>query len=220
MLSIILIVVGYFLSESGSEKWIVIINRAESILVLGLIAGIGVLLLKKQFKTEAELRYIANIDPLTCIANRRYVLAFLEDALHVASHFETELSILLLDIDHFKTVNDQNGHDVGDEVLRRVIAACLPILRKSDMIGRFGGEEFLVVCPQTILEDCLIIGEKLRDTVERIDLSDLSPTLRITVSMGCAAMGKNQHDSGLLIKKADDALYHAKHAGRNQIQVA
>jgi len=220
IISILLIIVGYFLSEAGSEKWIELINRAESIVMLGLIAGIGILLLKKQFKIEAELRHIANIDPLTAIANRRYILAFLEDVFHIALHFETELSILLLDIDHFKAVNDQNGHDVGDEVLRRVIAACLPILRKSDMIGRFGGEEFLVVCPHTSLKDCLTIGEKLRDTVERIDLSDLSSTLCITISVGCAGKVKNQNDIGLLIKKADDALYHAKHAGRNQIQVA
>lgn len=216
--SIILTVSDYFLSVNGSPLWIVLFNRAETIIMLVLTAGIGVLFLKKQLKVESELRHFANIDPLTSIANRRYILAFLENAFNVALRYESELSILLLDIDHFKAVNDQYGHDIGDEVLRRVVAECSRVLRKTDIIGRLGGEEFLVICPQTSLKNCLFIGEKLRGTVEQINFLDLSPTLGVTISMGCASKVRNVANISLLTKKADEALYLAKHAGRNQIK--
>jgi diguanylate cyclase (GGDEF)-like protein len=127
--------------------------------------------------------------------------------------------VLVLDVDHFKSVNDAFGHAVGDQVLVRVAQACKQALRRFDMMGRLGGEEFLVVLPDTTLEVALQIAERLRRRVESLPMGNLAPGLRITASVGAALGDHEADDMAELVRRADNAMYRAKDAGRNRVEV-
>ena len=126
------------------------------------------------------------------------------------------VSIILMDIDYFKKINDTYGHQAGDEVLKTVSAILTDNLRQIDVIGRWGGEEFLIICPETDLECACGIAEKLRKTVES---HDFGLDIAVTCSFGAAAIASNENDSDF-IQKADDALYMAKENGRNRVESA
>jgi diguanylate cyclase (GGDEF)-like protein len=127
--------------------------------------------------------------------------------------------VLTFDIDHFKQVNDAHGHLVGDRVLIRLAHACQAALRHGDLLGRTGGEEFLVVLPDTRLAQALPIAQRLRAASSGLDLSDIPGQAPVTVSLGLAELRPTDADLVDLLARADGALYRAKSAGRDRIEV-
>jgi diguanylate cyclase (GGDEF)-like protein len=188
-------------------------------LVLG---GVLILLLLwlavRQFRRSRKLHRLAMTDSLTGIANRRHIEELARRALVHARAQGESLCVLVLDVDHFKMVNDAFGHAVGDQVLVRVAHACKQALRRFDMLGRMGGEEFLIILPDTSLEVALQIAERLRRRVESLPLANLAPGLEVTASVGAAEADYESDDLPELIRRADTAMYRAKDAGRNRVE--
>lgn len=161
---------------------------------------------------------LAQTDPLTGIANRRSTLAVLESAVERAQSREDALSVAILDIDHFKSINDRFGHATGDEVIKAVADICSAAIRSSDLAGRIGGEEFVLVLPGAGPDIATHVGERVRCTVETHDWAH--PELdRVTASIGLATFEPGM-DAHSLLDGADKALYRAKREGRNQLRVA
>ena len=153
---------------------------------------------------------------MTGLANRRRIVEYLESSLIVETSDGAGLSVVLFDIDHFKAVNDRYGHDVGDEVLKRIAASAAEGLRATDLIGRYGGEEFVIILPSTDADTALKIAERVRKTIEG-SAQDQQPM--VTVSLGIAT-ARSEDSSRAILKRADIALYDAKRAGRNRSRLA
>ncbi len=168
-----------------------------------------------------RLQRLAALDPLTCIYNRRFGLGRLHEEYERAVRMNSPLGVLMLDLDHFKDVNDTYGHLVGDKVLKSVSGIARGQLREGDVLLRYGGEEFLAILPGASAQDLLIVGERTRKAVEDSALSAGANTVRVTVSIGGVAF-PNQNVEGEegLIHLADAALYRAKASGRNQVDIA
>lgn len=165
---------------------------------------------------NAKLEDMAITDYLTGVYNRRYILEYLEKEIERCKRYSNCFSVVLFDIDHFKNFNDNHGHLIGDEVLKHFCEIIIHNTRKSDLLGRFGGEEFLLILPSSDLEQCYNHAENLRMQVEKSAFSSDGNDLVITVSAGIAEFKKN--DDGIsLLKRADDALLLAKRQGRNRI---
>jgi diguanylate cyclase (GGDEF)-like protein len=170
---------------------------------------------------NATLARLSTTDPVTGLRNRRYVTEFLALEVLRAVRYRTPLSVLLLDLDHFKRVNDGHGHRAGDAVLQVAADTLRASLRATDVAGRYGGEEFLVVLPQTDLQGAEVLGERVRaaiaDTV--IDVGGAA-ALRVTVSVGVATLDAATQTAEQLVERADAALYAAKDAGRDRVVAA
>jgi two-component system cell cycle response regulator len=161
---------------------------------------------------------LALVDPLTGVFNRRYLEAHVPRMLSRSDINVKPLSVLLIDIDHFKKVNDTAGHAAGDVVLRTVVDRVTASLRPSDFVARYGGEEFVVVMPETAPETAVMIADRLRIKIAESAIVTNDLNLTITVSIGCSSMDASQNmlfES--LLKQADQALYRAKETGRNKI---
>lgn len=170
-------------------------------------------------EAEDKLRRLATTDPLTGLANRRFFMESAEDALSRSLRYERDLSLLMLDIDYFKNVNDMYGHDAGDDVLKGLSVTGMRVLRKIDIFGRIGGEEFSVLLPDTGLEGAEMVAERLRSEIEQTRMLTRSGELSITVSIGVATLNEKTRTLEHLLKAADVGLYAAKHAGRNRVMV-
>ena len=168
--------------------------------------------------SEAErARELASTDPLTGLANRRRVMAELDRMLMRARHSKAPLTLVVFDIDHFKSINDTYGHPQGDAVLRRVAEIALVQARETDLVGRVGGEEFIWIVPRTDEESAHSLADRLRRAIALG--SSVGNVPGVTVSVGCAEMAAG--DTALsLFARADDALYQAKNSGRNQVRLA
>ncbi|WP_228198671.1 sensor domain-containing diguanylate cyclase [Aliarcobacter butzleri] len=164
---------------------------------------------------KIELEKMASIDKLTDIYNRRMIDQFLQVEIEIASRHNEELSLMIIDIDHFKHVNDNYGHLVGDIVLSQLSKIISDNLRNSDIFGRYGGEEFLIICPKTNKDGAFILAEKLRIIVNDFTFDEVGHK---TVSIGIAEFQTNDTIE-TLFKKADKALYEAKNSGRNRVCV-
>jgi diguanylate cyclase len=172
-------------------------------------------------KTMAELEDLATRDPLTRLPNRRTAMQQLHRELNRSDRRATSgdtLCVALLDVDHFKRVNDDHGHQAGDDVLRLLGDTMSSTIRQGDFVARFGGEEFLIILPETTLEGGLTTAQRLCDAIAGLPSETLPADTPITVSIGLAA-----HESGRRIEEtlglADKALYQAKNRGRNQVVV-
>jgi len=172
-------------------------------------------------KLEAELRHLATIDPLTGLPNRRSFFALAEQEISRLRRHPGSLSVAMLDVDHFKKINDQYGHQAGDEVLRALSEACSECLRDRDIMGRLGGEEFACILPDTSSEQVMPAAERLRAAVasRKIRLED-GREIAITVSIGVAVFQETDSDIDAVLHRADQALYRAKLDGRNCIRNA
>lgn len=168
---------------------------------------------------QEELRLMANTDPLTGLLNRRRFLEQAETEFLRSQRHGHELAAVLLDIDHFKTINDTHGHFVGDQALIAMSCATDNLLRGTDILGRWGGEEFVILMPETPLSGAAILAERLRKLLAQLAVDTAAGTLRFTVSAGVAA--RSRLDAGItdILQRADTALYAAKQHGRNRIQV-
>jgi two-component system, cell cycle response regulator len=165
---------------------------------------------------NVELERLATTDMLTDIENRRSIQRRLEEAISRSARHGTPLSVVLVDIDHFKQVNDRHGHQAGDEVLREVAARLRTRLRREDSCGRWGGEEFLLVLQDTDGEAATVVAEDLRARVA--DRPVGAAALSVTISLGVAEWQGDAEDG--LIQRADVALYEAKASGRNTFRRA
>lgn len=159
------------------------------------------------------LEKISLTDQLTKLHNRRAIDSRLEEAYHTFKRYNTTFSVILLDIDHFKSVNDTYGHDVGDSVLKEFAKILKNSSREVDFVGRWGGEEFLIVCPNTNHDEVKILAEKLRKKVEEFTFKTVG---KKTASFGTYEI-KEDIDISKLIEKVDEALYKSKNTGRNKV---
>ena len=159
----------------------------------------------------------ATHDPLTGMFNRRHVEEVLRQEVDRAQRHARPLAVAMLDADHFKAINDTYGHQTGDEVLRAISDRCQKTLRANDVLGRYGGEEFVVVFPETNLEDAGAVAERLRAAVAEHPIKVGDKALAVTVSIGLAAFAPGQ-DLEKLFQRADSALYTAKQDGRNLVR--
>ncbi len=168
---------------------------------------------------QEELRLMANTDPLTGLLNRRRFLEQAETEFLRSQRHGHELAAVMLDIDHFKAINDTHGHFVGDQALIAMSCATDNLLRGTDILSRWGGEEFVILMPETPLTGAAILAERLRKLLAQLAVDTAAGTLRFTVSAGVAA--RSGLDAGItdILQRADTALYAAKQHGRNRIQV-
>ena len=172
----------------------------------------------KQKEMLRVLDDLANYDALTKIYNRRKLIEEAERELHKAQRYNRYISFLMFDIDHFKIINDNYGHLAGDEVLRQLGRTCSTRIRCTDILGRYGGEEFLIVLSETNKENALQVAENIRKAVADMKIVYEGETIQITVSIGIESALINREDYIIdkLISNADKALYQAKKNGRNQ----
>lgn len=161
---------------------------------------------------KKELEKFASIDKLTGIYNRRMLDSFLQKEIEVSKRHKDNLSLIIIDIDFFKLVNDTYGHLVGDNVLKQLSKIISQNIRISDIFGRYGGEEFLIICTKTSENNAFVLAEKLRKEIENFKFDRVGYK---TISLGISSLTNND-DIELLFKKADEALYKAKNSGRNK----
>lgn len=177
---------------------------------------------KRNKELEVALRRISDMaihDELTGIYNRRYLMERTNEESERCARTGTPFSICIIDVDHFKRINDTYGHFSGDRVLQGVVNAMVATLRQTDVLGRFGGEEFVAILIDTPASGAMVTAERLRRRVEQIAFDEIDPALKVTVSIGVA-----EHKAGampsLTFKNADRALYRAKDGGRNRSVLA
>ena len=167
---------------------------------------------------EDELRQLANTDALTGAANRRHFLEICDKELQRARRYGRPMALLMMDIDHFKRINDSHGHAFGDEVLKRLVETCQADLRGQDVLGRLGGEEFAVVMPECTLEAAESVAERLRRTLAAVAVPAAGGSVDFTVSIGVVDWAPERSLEATL-ERADKAMYAAKSAGRNRVVV-
>lgn len=169
---------------------------------------------------EAELQRQALTDPLTGLSNRRhYEMLFKREHERCRRH-NTSLTLGMIDLDHFKRINDNYGHDFGDQVLKFVAELMQQPLRQYDILGRFGGEEFILILPDTTLEQAQAIAERMRQTLENNGLMRNSELIKVTATFALTQVQPDDTDIHECTRRADEALYEGKRAGRNRVTLA
>ncbi len=174
-------------------------------------------LVKRLNEAQTHLKHAAITDDLTGLRNRRYIVERLEEEFQRAKRTGDLLGLIMLDIDHFKQINDAYGHLFGDVVLRVIASRIKSSLRKHDVVGRVGGEEFLVICPESTLEDTVVVAERILKNINDEAIGDGINEVKIALSAGVTALHKNDVSSEKLFSRADTALYKAKEEGRNRV---
>jgi diguanylate cyclase (GGDEF)-like protein/PAS domain S-box-containing protein len=168
---------------------------------------------------EDKLTTLARIDDLTQVYNRRYLYEEAEKQLTLAQRYQRPMALLMLDLDHFKQVNDTHGHRAGDDLLIHFAQICRGTIRETDIIGRTGGEEFAILLPETGLDAASLLAERIRSHVESSSLAFNHATLTYTVSIGIAVRDAEDINIEKMLSQADKALYAAKKAGRNCVRI-
>jgi len=184
-----------------------------------LFYGLGFLLLYNEL-LQRELHDLARIDPLTGVSNRLALEEKVKTMLVPAPRARGQFSLLLIDADHFKSVNDRYGHDCGDKALKALVASIRGGLRRDDVLGRLGGEEFIVLTEGMDMPGSLALAERIRVAVERAQLAIDGHVLQLTISVGVALAEPDEREMATVLRRADKALYAAKHAGRNRVMGA
>jgi diguanylate cyclase (GGDEF)-like protein len=178
------------------------------------LAGIA-LDIRRRKREEMHLAREARLDPLTGISNRRTFDHMLEHHLNRAEDAGGDLSLLLIDFDRFKQINDTWGHSVGDMVLKKFVNICSDCLRSDDVLARIGGEEFAIILPGATSRAAIRVGERIRLAVEELNLLLEAGAVSFTISIGCVTKNKKHDTPDAFVLDADKALYKAKHNGRN-----
>ena len=196
-------------------------EAADTKAVLRVIAQLGA----RTFQSAAvyrQTRFSADVDALTGAFNKRFMTQDLAEKLLEAREIHSELSVFFFDIDNFKNYNDVNGHVEGDALLRQLAQLVSSQVRDEDIFGRFGGEEFLLILPDTSDAEALVVAEKIRASIaaHAFPFAERQPLGILSVSGGVAAYRIHAHDSAGLLRAADEALYLAKNQGRNRVLVA
>jgi diguanylate cyclase (GGDEF)-like protein len=183
-----------------------------------LLARVGGAVRIKRLQDELRIRNeqldrLSRVDGLTGLYNRRHIDQQLRKEVATAERHHQPLAVLMLDIDHFKRVNDVEGHPAGDQVLREFASRLTEVTRAGDVVGRWGGEEFIVIAPHTDLDGALGLGERIRAAVADTPMDVGDHTIAVTVSIGCGV----GDDGRALVERADAALYRSKSGGRNRV---
>nr|WP_272903871.1 GGDEF domain-containing protein [Xanthobacter agilis] len=169
---------------------------------------------------DRRLRHAATIDSLTGILNRGAFFAAARTAMETGARAGRPLALLMVDVDHFKRINDTYGHPAGDRVLQALVRVIAGGIRPADVFGRLGGEEFAVLLPDAARGDAVVVAERIRLSVRGLVVSDL-PQISCSISIGCAVLRpQGGEDLDLLMSRGDEALYDAKHNGRDCVIVA
>ena len=166
---------------------------------------------------QERLKHLAVTDELTELKNRRYIMEQLEREYQRAVRTGTPLSLVLIDIDHFKKVNDTFGHAFGDVVLKAMAHEMQASLRPYDLLGRIGGEEFLIASPGSTLEEAVALAERIREKIRGKTIANKDHSISVTVSAGVTSLNGQDRKSDALLARADDALYQAKQKGRDRV---
>jgi len=169
---------------------------------------------------EKQLRMVAERDALTGLDSRIHFMKRAQELLLKAQRDNLPFSLFMIDVDHFKAINDTWGHSLGDRVLTAIAKTCMHSLRAQDVIGRFGGEEFIVALPNTPLEEARRVAERLKEAVAELPVTETSIEHRLTVTIGVAGALDAATDLPALIRQADQALYAGKHGGRNRVETS
>lgn len=214
------IIIGFLLSvvDIILEHYFGGVGWAEDLIHLWLmltLAGIGYFI----GRLFAEVKNLSITDPLTGLYSRYFFFDQLDRELGRSQRFQHPFSVVMVDLDHFKEFNDRYGHLAGDRLLRLVAETLTSAVRKTDVVGRFGGEEFVILLPHADSKGSMALAERLRELVERTGLrrSDREPPLKITISAGVATYPESGTTLEALLEHADQALYEAKRRGRNQV---
>jgi diguanylate cyclase (GGDEF)-like protein len=197
-------------------------RRLMLLMALGLTLLVALALVAYVVRQARQNRRFANLamrDDLTGLPNRRSILEFAQLQFRGRRLGDSGVVLALLDLDHFKAINDELGHSVGDEVLKAFAQACLAAMRTEDRLGRFGGEEFLLVMPGTDIGSMQSVFDRLRAGVTKARANSLPEGRTLTFSMGATTANAIDPDLDCIIKRADDALYRAKHLGRDRYEV-
>ncbi len=208
---------GRVMTAEGVEKWCrgvstpVPVNDDETVFN-------GVMIdITHQKKMEQQLRHLATTDPLTGAYNRRHFTQLAAAEFDRAVRHDHVFSVLMMDIDHFKRINDSHGHAGGDEALKKTVATVLTALRSSDFLGRFGGEEFCVLMPETGAAGARILGERIREQIAAMTVAWNGAEFGFTISIGVAEWREEDDSVEDALERADQSLYRAKSAGRNRV---
>tara|TARA_R110000744_G_scaffold153902_2_gene268427 strand:- start:7067 stop:7696 length:630 start_codon:yes stop_codon:yes gene_type:complete len=167
-----------------------------------------------------ELQRLSRIDGLTGIYNRRYWEEQFSREFKRNLRKPSQSSVIILDIDHFKKINDNYGHPAGDEVIRRLAKLLKDVTRETDICGRYGGEEFTILLPDTASPNVMILAQRIRETVEKLKIEYEQQTISFTVSLGIAQFSPVFEQHMQWLESADKALYQAKISGRNRVVIA
>ena len=204
--------------ESGADEYLTKpFNSRE--LIARVASGMRILRLEEELmQARVQMEALAMHDGLTGLLNRRAIEEFAEAEFNMANRKKQAMSVILLDIDHFKNVNDRFGHKFGDVVLRQVAQTLKEDLRNYDRVGRWGGEEFLLILPDTELKDAVTVAERLRSKIAVVQITlENGETFSIHISLGTACTSGQFQSLAKLIDAADQALYQAKQSGRNRV---
>jgi diguanylate cyclase (GGDEF)-like protein len=195
-------------------RWTVVI-----IALSGLVIALLAWLLNANLRYRRELLRLANQDVLTGLPNRRRATELATEALSSAAAEHRAVTIALIDLDHFKSINDRYGHAIGDQVLKEFARRARKVLRTFDTLGRWGGEEFLLILPNTALDAAVPVIHRMRSATADIQLPQTAHGLQVSFSAGLATRSKHVQSLNEIIASADAALYEAKNAGRNLVRL-
>ena len=207
-----LTIAGYFFSPAGGIQQVVLINRGMALFAIWSTAIVSYF----HLRILARLEPLATTDQLTGLYNRHYFTSELVKQINIWRRHQQALTIIILDIDYFKKVNDSYGHLAGDYALKSLATICKSLLRDIDTLARIGGEEFAILLPTTNVNGGMQIAERIRRVTENYKFEYEGNTFNMTVSLGVAELTDEAWTITEFIGAADDMLYKAKHAGRNQ----
>lgn len=230
-LLIFLFIVGYFLFAGTlwmfRDSLSMLSLIPSSLLFLGgiFVFFVGQLSLKttNDIKDLAVLKQESITDALTGLRNRRYFDQRISEEVALSTRYKLPLTLMLIDVDHFKKVNDTYGHTVGDEVLQTLSKIIQNVVRDSDIVARYGGEEIVIITPNTTKEEAAILAERLREKVEQTKVATIATTqevVQVTISIGLCSLSPIITDKEALLEESDQSLYLAKKHGRNRVVVS
>lgn len=188
------------------------------ILISSSIFGLFYYFVYSHQEMQKSLRSLANTDPLTGLPNRRAFFIKAEIEFKRAKRYDRPFSVLMIDIDHFKNINDTHGHGVGDEVLQIFANMLMDCCRDVDLLGRYGGEEFVVLLPETSVQEIRIRTQRIIEKTKKLVIHTSETNFSFSISVGMAQLNYSDESLSSILKRADNALYRAKELGRNQMQ--
>ncbi|MFD2167974.1 GGDEF domain-containing protein [Thalassotalea euphylliae] len=193
--------------------------QERNVIILVGICLVFVLLIFRQLRIKRQLEWLSQTDTLTHLKNRTTLFSEANKLVDKALIEQTEMTVLVMDVDHFKRINDQFGHQSGDKVLKHVASLGQEVMRSRDIFARLGGEEFVAVLPQATIDEAFAIATRIKDKITQAPISVDNQQIPVTVSIGVAALSQGEVSFDCLIKAADQAMYQAKASGRNCIEL-